>query len=99
MIAKNYINKAILKNKSTNNSIGDFSETFNQILGEISNPRKTLNILNKDFTFNFKLRDLHKFKKFKTIAIIGMGGSILGAEAIHCFLEKKIKKKFIFLMI
>ena len=28
-----------------------------------------------------------------------MGGSILGAEAIYNFLEKKIKKKFIFLMI
>ena len=28
-----------------------------------------------------------------------MGGSILGTEAIYNFLEKKIKKKYIFLMI
>ena len=28
-----------------------------------------------------------------------MGGSILGAEAIYNFFKKKIKKKFIFLMI
>jgi len=28
--------------------------------------------------------------------VIGMGGSILGAEAIHCFLKKKIKKNFLF---
>ena len=38
-------------------------------------------------------KDLDKFKKFKTISIIGMGGSILGAESIYQFLKDKIKKK------
>jgi len=96
VIIKNHIDKNILKKKSSNISIGDFNKTFNQILQEISNPRKTLNVLSKDFVFNFKLSDLNKFRKFKTIAIIGMGGSILGAEATHYFLEKKIKKKVYF---
>ena len=55
MIIKNHIDKNILKKKSSNISIGDFNKTFNQILQEISNPRKTLNVLSKDFVFNFKL--------------------------------------------
>ena len=33
---------------------------------------------------------------FENIAIIGMGGSILGTESIYYFLKKKIKKRFIF---
>ena len=33
---------------------------------------------------------------FKSLAILGMGGSILGTEAIYQFLEKKIKKKVVF---
>ena len=53
----------------------------------------TLNILSKKFKLNFELNDLKKFKKFKNIAIIGMGGSILGVKATKKFLEKKIKKK------
>ena len=36
------------------------------------------------------------FKKFKTIIIVGMGGSILGSKAIYSFLKYKINKKFIF---
>ena len=37
------------------------------------------------------------FKKFRTIVVIGMGGSILGTKAIYSFLRHKIKKKLIFL--
>lgn len=64
---------------------------------EIKNPKKTLNVLNKNYNFNFKLNDLKKFQKFKTIVVIGMGGSILGTEAIFNFLEKKVKKNIHFL--
>ena len=49
-------------------------------------------INNSKFEIKFK-----KFKKFKTIFIIGMGGSILGAKAIYDFLKHKIKKNFIFI--
>ena len=59
----------------------------------------TLSVLSKKFKFNFQIKDLKKFKKFKTLAIIGMGGSILGSMSIYNFLESKIKKRFIFLMI
>ena len=47
-----------------------------------------------DIKFNKKYSNL---KKYKTIVIIGMGGSILGTKAIHSFLKYKIKKKLIFL--
>ncbi len=49
-------------------------------------------INNSKFEIKFK-----KFKKFKTILIIGMGGSILGAKAIYDFLKHKTKKNFIFI--
>ncbi len=63
---------------------------------EIDNPNKTLNVLNKNYNFNFRLNELTKFKRFQTIVLIGMGGSILGSEAIKFFLEKKIKKQIYF---
>ena len=47
--------------------------------------------------YNFIFRDIRSFKKFKTVIIIGMGGSILGTKAIHSFLKHKIRKKFIFI--
>ena len=72
----------------------EFTKVYKQILLEIENYQKTLNILSKNFKINIK--DLKKFKRFKTIAIIGMGGSILGCEAINSFLKKKIKKKIYF---
>ena len=43
------------------------------------------------------MKDLNKFKRFNTVVVIGMGGSILGAEAIYHFFKKKIKKEFLFL--
>ena len=73
-----------------------FEKIYLNIKEEIKNPKKTLNVLNKDFRFNFKLKELKKFKKFKTLALVGMGGSILGSEAIHNLFYKKIKKKVYF---
>ena len=73
-----------------------FEKIFLEIKRDIKNNKKTLNILDDKFKFNFKTNDLKKFKKFKTIVIIGMGGSILGTEAIYNFLNIKIKKKVYF---
>ena len=47
--------------------------------------------------YDFKFQGNKNFKKFQTVIIIGMGGSILGAKAIYSFLKYKIKKKFIFI--
>ena len=73
-----------------------YEKIFSGLRHELNNNKKTINVLNNKFEFNFKLSDLKKFKKFQTIAIIGMGGSILGIESIYNFLEKKIKKKVYF---
>ena len=50
-----------------------------------------------DYKYNFDFKKIRKFKKFKTVILIGMGGSILGAKATYSFLNHKIKKKFIFI--
>ena len=97
MIIKNFIYKNIFTNKSRENLSKNFNKVFGDVTRDISSPTKTLNVLSQDFKINFNLRDLKKFKKFKNIAIIGMGGSILGAEAIYEFLNYKIKKEIYFL--
>ncbi len=74
----------------------NFEKILLEIKNDIQNEKKTLNVLNKNFKFNFKTKDLNRFKKFKSIAIVGMGGSILGAEAIYNLFQKKIKKKIHF---
>ena len=73
-----------------------FEKIFENILKNIPYPNNNLNVLSKNFNFNFKKNEIEKFKKFKKIAVIGMGGSILGTEAIYGFLKHKIKKKVYF---
>lgn len=73
-----------------------FDRIFLKIKSDIKNTEKTLNVFDNNFKFDFKLKNLKQFKKFKTIALIGMGGSILGSEAIYQFLQAKIKKKVYF---
>ena len=90
-----------LKVRNVNkNSYTKLSKKFDKVLFNIKNDlkkdKKTINILDNKFKFNFKTNNLSKFKKFKNIAIIGMGGSILGAETIFNFFESKIKKKIYF---
>ena len=69
---------------------------FLKFKNNLCNTQKTEYVLDKKFNFSFSFSELRKFKRFQTIAIIGMGGSILGIEAIYKFLEKKIKKKVYF---
>ena len=90
-IQKKYLNKKIFKSFSK-----EFNKIFNNLDINLDSSKTTLDILSKKFKFNFKSQDLKKFKKFKKIAIIGMGGSILGTEAIYYFLKQKIKKEIYF---
>ena len=53
--------------------------------------------LKKDYRDFFKKKELKKYKSFKNIRVIGMGGSSLGTQAIYDFLKYKIKKNFIFI--
>ena len=69
-----------------------------QLIKEMSFSKNALfNSFHPNSNYNFEEKEFKKYKKFKTVIIIGMGGSILGAKAIHSFLKHKIKKKFIFL--
>ena len=74
-----------------------FSELTNKILEQIDNTQNIFHLLSNKFRFNFKYKSLNKFKKFNNIVVIGMGGSILGAEAIYEFFKFKINKKIHFL--
>jgi len=90
-IQKKYLDKNYIKKLSK-----DFQQIIDEVINDTDKSNKTLNVLNNKFKFNFTQKDLKKFRKFKTIVLIGMGGSILGAEAINNFLKKKIKKKIYF---
>ena len=52
--------------------------------------------LKPTYKYSYSKKKIYKYKKFYNIRIIGMGGSILGTEAIFDFLKKKIKKKLTF---
>ena len=96
LFLKNNIQKRHLNNVSLRKLTKKFEDINFEISNDIKNKKKTLNVLDNQFKFNFKIKDLEKFKKFRIIALVGMGGTILGAEGIYNFLEKKNKKKNIF---
>ena len=97
IIYKNSIQKEFLKHKNGKNFEIFFPKIIKNILLNINNSKYLFNTLNDNFKLSFNSKDLHFFKKFKTVVVIGMGGSILGAKAIYTFLKKKIKKDFLFL--
>jgi len=84
----------VKKNKKINKK---FSNILNNIVINLDKSKNAFNSLSNQFKLSCKLKDLNKFKRFNTVVVIGMGGSILGAEAIYHFLKKKIKKEFLFL--
>ena len=93
---KNYFQLKHFKKKSSKKLLGKFDKIFKETEREVFDSTSTLYTLNKEFNFNFKIKDLKKFQKFQNVAIIGMGGSILGAEAIYNFFKNKKKKNFYF---
>ena len=83
------------KNKfsvTSNKSRINFFKYFINLKSDLKNSTKTIHVLDKDYNLDFKTYKLKKFLKFKTIAIIGMGGSILGTEAIYNIFKDKINK-------
>ena len=55
-----------------------------------------LNSLKDTYQNSYNRKLIIKFDNFKEIALIGMGGSILGSKSIYNFLKDKIKKNFHF---
>ena len=91
LLFKDSIKATHTNNKSLKKLSEKFNKIFPEIVREIKDVNKTLNVLDNNFKFNFKVKDLKKFKKFNNVILIGMGGSILGAEAIYNFFELKTK--------
>ena len=101
MIKKNIIKANFSIDDSLNNQYNKklflkYNKVKKNILKDTNNPKSIYNILDEKYNFNFKLKDLKKFKKFRNIVIIGMGGSILGSEAIYYFLRNRIRKNLFF---
>ena len=88
----------LLKNFQKNFLIQNDKKRINKILKEILNDNiETIKSLSGNYKNSYKKEQLKKFKKnFLNYRLIGMGGSILGAKAIYCFLKNKINKKFTF---
>jgi len=63
----------------------------------LKNNLQILETLKPSYKYSYSKKLISKYKKFSNIRIIGMGGSILGSEAIYNFLKKKIKKKLTFI--
>ena len=68
-------------------------KNLNSILSEKS---EVLGSLSKSYKNSYKNKILNFFRKKLDYRIIGMGGSILGSQAIYDFLKKKIKRNFYF---
>ena len=66
------------------------------LLNLIKSNNYIINSLKPSYKYSYPKNLILKYKKFKVINLIGMGGSILGTKAIFNFLRKKIKKDLIF---
>ena len=82
---KNFLSKKITKKNRKN------------LLNLFKNNNEVINSLKSNYKDNYNFRKIKKDTKNLETRIIGIGGSILGAEAIHSFFGKKIKKKFHFI--
>ena len=62
----------------------------------ISNRDELIKSLSKNYYDKYKINKIKKIVGKHNIRLIGMGGSVLGSQAIYNFLEHKIKKNFVF---
>ena len=88
IIFKNFLNKDKSKSKSKKIKIALKSLLKSKLL--------LLETLKPSYQYSYAKKNILKYKKLSNIRVIGMGGSILGVEAIYHFLKKKIKKKLTF---
>jgi len=93
MLTKNIIFKNFLIQQKNNKVKKIFQEL---IKNHVSKKEKILFSLSENYDYSFNKKLINKFRNFSYFRIIGMGGSILGAEAIYRFLRHKIKKNFFF---
>ena len=92
MFKKNIEFKNFFIKKNKNKYIKKF---FQELIDQY-NDSQLLKSLSTSYNYSFAKNRINKFKKEKFFRIIGMGGAILGSEAIYNFLRNK--KKFYFII-
>ena len=97
LFLENSINKTYFKNKLYLKDKLRLEKIIKDIYDNLDSEKNTFHSLSKKFILDFNKINLKKFLKYKTVVVIGMGGSVLGANAIYSFLKHKIEKNFIFI--
>tara|TARA_B100000767_G_scaffold274176_1_gene306364 strand:- start:1827 stop:2990 length:1164 start_codon:yes stop_codon:yes gene_type:complete len=90
MLAKNIFFKNFA-NKKKYNTLAKDLKLF------IAKNNDLLKSLGPDYKYSYTKKIILKYIKLPIIRVIGMGGSILGTEAIYDFLSHKIVKKIYFI--
>ena len=96
IIYKNFIQKDHLNLNLNKNLKIKYNKNLSKINKYQDIEKDVFYTLSRKFKINFQIKDLKKFKRYNRVVLIGMGGSILGSEAIYEFLKSKIKKDFHF---
>ncbi len=86
-----YISFKNFKSKNNNFNKKKITKIFKNLLKEDG---QILNSFTTKYKDSYSKKLILKLKKKNTVILIGMGGSILGARAIHNFLIPKVKKFF-----
>ena len=94
---KNNINQSYFNKDIYSTDKIKIKKIINNIFTSLNKKQDSFHSLSQKFNFNFKRSQLIKFNKYKTVILIGMGGSALGAKALYSFFRDEIEKKFIFL--
>ncbi len=68
-----------------------------KLLFILNSKNQILSSLSRNYKDSYLKKNIKKYKSFKNFRVFGMGGSILGTQAIYEFLKNKINKDFIFI--
>ena len=85
-IPKDKFKKKEIKDKKS------FYKSIKMVERSLESKKSVFHTLSKKFKLNYNSNQLKSYRKYKRIIFIGMGGSILGAEAINHFILKKNNK-------
>ena len=88
MLTNNIFLKSFLRKKSE-------SKIKKKLKLIVEQKNELFKSMSKDYIDSYNLKKIKKITKKNSIKLIGIGGSILGSQAIYNFLRDKIKKNFI----
>ncbi len=93
----NFFLKKYSSKKNKNSNLRYIIKLIDTIKSNLNLKKDIFNTFSGEYDYDFKLKDLKKFQKFKKVVVIGVGGSILGSKSVYSFLKYKINKEFLFL--